>query len=254
MSWRQCRAPSEAAGGDGAAVPPPSASAGRNAALCRKPRISRWSELQYNYPDEPTESGLEPQAELERLTWEGAANAIPTAFPKRSTGFIRHELAIVAKLNYARYFLTVHDIVKFARSQGHSLPGARLGRQFGDLLLPAASPMSGPTSSTRCSSASSRWSATSRRTSMSISSMRGATRSSPISTRNTAQKRTALAASVVTYRGRSALREVAKAMGLSDDVSERAFRLDLGLVVLRARRKGGQGGRPRQEPIRCRGM
>ena len=48
--------------------------------------------------------------------------------------------------------------------------------------------------------------------------MSGATRSSPTSTRNTAQKRTALAAAVVTYRGRSALREVAKAMGLSDDV------------------------------------
>ena len=44
-------------------------------------------------------------------------------------------------------------------------------------------------------------------------------RSSPISTRNTAQKRTALAAAVISYRGRSALREVAKAMGLSDDIS-----------------------------------
>ena len=60
-------------------------------------------------------------------------------------------------------------------------------------------------------------------------------------------KRTALAASVVTYRGRSALREVAKAMGLSDDVHERAFRLDLGLVVRRSSAKGGRGRRPRQD-------
>ena len=48
------------------------------------------------------------------------------------------------------------------------------------------------------------------------------------------EKRTALAAAVITYRGRSALREVAKAMGLSDDVTQRAVGLDLGLVVVRS--------------------
>ena len=45
------------------------------------------------------------------------------------------ELALIAKLEYAHYFLTVHDIVRYARSQAHPLPGPRLGGQFRGLLL-----------------------------------------------------------------------------------------------------------------------
>ena len=41
------------------------------------------SDLKYNYPDEPTESGLEPQAELERLAWEGAAKRYPGGVPAK---------------------------------------------------------------------------------------------------------------------------------------------------------------------------
>ncbi|TJV65325.1 MAG: error-prone DNA polymerase, partial [Mesorhizobium sp.] len=76
------------------------------------------SDLQYNYPDEPTESGLGPQAELERLALEGAAIRYPSGVPADVTRRIREELALIERLNYARYFLTVYDIVKFARSQG----------------------------------------------------------------------------------------------------------------------------------------
>ena len=79
---QECRAPSEAAGRDGAAVPPPSRSARRDAALCRKAGFS-LTDLKYNYPDEPTESGLEPQAELERLTWEGARRRYPDGIPEK---------------------------------------------------------------------------------------------------------------------------------------------------------------------------
>ena len=93
------------------------------------------SDLEYNYPDEPTESGLEPQEELERLTWKGARKRYPDGVSAKVSGIIRHELGTIRELNYARYFLTVHDIVEFARSQRNSLPGARLGRQFGYLLL-----------------------------------------------------------------------------------------------------------------------
>ena len=79
------------------------------------------------------------------LTWEGARGAIPAACPTRSGPPIEHELALIAQLDYAPYFLTVHDIVRFARSPGHPLPGARLGRQFGGLLSASASPRSIPT-------------------------------------------------------------------------------------------------------------
>ncbi|MBZ9920324.1 PHP domain-containing protein, partial [Mesorhizobium sp. BR1-1-7] len=75
------------------------------------------SDLQYNYPDEPTQSGLGPQAELERLAREGAARRYPSGVPQSVTRRIEEELALIERLNYARYFLTVHDIVKFARSQ-----------------------------------------------------------------------------------------------------------------------------------------
>ena len=224
------------------------AGAGRDAALCRERSVSRCRSSNTTIPTSRPNPGLRAAGRARTADLGRCRDiAIPTACRKGSNGCIRHELAIVEKLNYARYFLTVHDIVKFARSQGHSLPGTRLGRQFGHLLLPRHHRCRARHHRLACSSASSRRSATSRPTSMSISSMRGATRSSPTSTRNTAQKRTALAASVVTYRGRSALREVAKAMGLSDDVQRRAVRLDLGLVVVRARREGGEGGRPRQD-------
>ncbi|TKB13106.1 MAG: error-prone DNA polymerase, partial [Mesorhizobium sp.] len=75
------------------------------------------SDLQYNYPDEPTESGLGPQAELERLAKEGAVIRYPSGVPGFVMQRIDKELALIERLNYARYFLTVHDIVKFARSQ-----------------------------------------------------------------------------------------------------------------------------------------
>ncbi|TIT40627.1 MAG: error-prone DNA polymerase, partial [Mesorhizobium sp.] len=75
-------------------------------------------DLQYNYPDEPTESGLGPQAELERLAREGAARRFPAGVPSSVIKRIQEELALIERLNYARYFLTVHDIIKFARGQG----------------------------------------------------------------------------------------------------------------------------------------
>ncbi|RUV81019.1 PHP domain-containing protein, partial [Mesorhizobium sp. M1A.F.Ca.IN.022.07.1.1] len=76
------------------------------------------SDLEYNYPDEPTESGLGPQAELERLAREGAAVRYPAGVPEEVLRRIGSELALIERLNYARYFLTVYDIVKFARSKG----------------------------------------------------------------------------------------------------------------------------------------
>src|SRR4029453_1897307 len=62
--------------------------------------------LKYNYPDEPTESGLEPQAELERLVWNGARWRYPHGVPEKVEKLIRHDLAIVGDKKYARYFLT----------------------------------------------------------------------------------------------------------------------------------------------------
>jgi len=74
-------------------------------------------ELKYEYPDEPVPDGKTPQSHLEDLTWEGAAWRYPDGLPDKVRDTLHKELALIAELNYAPYFLTVHDIVRYARSQ-----------------------------------------------------------------------------------------------------------------------------------------
>ena len=73
-------------------------------------------ELAYEYPDEG--NGEPPQARLERLARAGLNWRYPEGAPKKARDLVTRELQIIAKLNYAPYFLTVHDIVAFARSRG----------------------------------------------------------------------------------------------------------------------------------------
>jgi error-prone DNA polymerase len=74
-------------------------------------------ELAYEYPDEPIPSGLTADQHLANLTWEGAAVRYPSGVPPQIRDTIEKELRIIAQLNYARYFLTVHDIVRYAVSR-----------------------------------------------------------------------------------------------------------------------------------------
>ena len=74
-------------------------------------------ELKYEDPDEPTGTSATPQEELERLTWIGAHERFPQGIDDELRGKIERELLLIAELKYPRYFLTVHDIVRFARSQ-----------------------------------------------------------------------------------------------------------------------------------------
>lgn len=74
-------------------------------------------ELRYEYPSEV--SGTETASgRLERLAEEGLRWRYPGGAPDRVKGMLAHELALIAKLKYDPYFLTVHDIVAFARSRG----------------------------------------------------------------------------------------------------------------------------------------
>jgi len=80
------------------------------------------AELKYEYPDEPVPKGKTAQAHLEDLTWAGAQNRYPRdkypdGIPPDVVKRLKDELALIAKLDYARYFLTVHDVVSFARRQ-----------------------------------------------------------------------------------------------------------------------------------------
>ncbi|MBR3369389.1 MAG: error-prone DNA polymerase [Rhodobacteraceae bacterium] len=74
-------------------------------------------QLSYDYPDEVAQ-GEAPQTRLERLARDGMARRYPQGAPQRVQGLMAKELALVADLNYAAYFLTVHDIVAYARGRG----------------------------------------------------------------------------------------------------------------------------------------
>jgi error-prone DNA polymerase len=79
-------------------------------------------ELKYEYPDEPVPEGKTAQQHLEDLTWAGAQDRYPSdkypdGIPPDVEKRLHDELALIAKLDYARYFLTVHDVVSFARRQ-----------------------------------------------------------------------------------------------------------------------------------------
>ena len=74
-------------------------------------------ELSYEYPHEDTETEP-PQARLERLVQEGMKRRYPDGPPQRVLDLVQKELAVVKELNFPAYFLTVHDIVQFAKSQG----------------------------------------------------------------------------------------------------------------------------------------
>lgn len=76
------------------------------------------SELKYVYPEESRGESATPQAELERLTWLGAQTRFPNGIPPKVRSQVEHELRLVEQLNYAAYFLTVYDIVRFARDEG----------------------------------------------------------------------------------------------------------------------------------------
>ena len=74
------------------------------------------SQLKYEYPDEVAD-GEDPQTRLTRLTEEGVHWRYPDGPPKKVRDIVVKELRLIEKLDYARYFLTVRDIVQFARSR-----------------------------------------------------------------------------------------------------------------------------------------
>jgi len=73
-------------------------------------------ELRYNYPREQTPDGIDPQAHLENLARAGLESRFPNGVPAREAATLERELTLVGEKNYAPYFLTVHDIVHYARA------------------------------------------------------------------------------------------------------------------------------------------
>jgi len=96
--------------------------AGHEDAIARSAEIAArctfsLDELRYEYPSEIAE-GESPTDRLSRLAHEGLADRYPEGIPPRVSRLMAHELALIAKLKYEPYFLTVRDVVAFARDRG----------------------------------------------------------------------------------------------------------------------------------------
>ncbi len=96
---------------------PQPAALARGVAIARRSTFS-LDELRYEYPEELAPPGETPLAYLTRLTWSGAERRYPAGIPERIVRLIEHELELIGQLRYEAYFLTVFDLVRFARERG----------------------------------------------------------------------------------------------------------------------------------------
>ncbi len=90
------------------------------AALARTLEIAERStfsldELRYEYPEELAPAGETPLEYLTRLAWSGAGKRYPGGVPDKVRRLVEHELQLIGQLHYEAYFLTVFDLVRFAR-------------------------------------------------------------------------------------------------------------------------------------------
>ena len=173
-------------------------------------------ELKYEYPDEPVPDGKTPQSHLEDLTWEGAAWRFPGGVPGNVRDTIEKELALIAELNYAPYFLTVHDIVHYARSLGILCQGRGSAANSVVCYCLAVTNVN----PTEIDLLFERFVSPERQEPPDIDVDFEHERREEVIQYIYARfgrERAGLAATVISYRGRSAVREVGKALGLSED-------------------------------------
>ena len=177
-------------------------------------------ELRYEYPRESVPEGRSPQQYLEHLTWAGAQQRWPDGTPDKVLAQLRHELTLIERLDFARYFLTVHDIVAFARS----LDPPILCQGRGSAANSAVCYCLGITALDPATSdlLFERFISEERKEPPDIDVDFEHERREEV-IQHIYQKygrdRAGIAATVIHYRPRSAIREVGKAMGLSEDVT-----------------------------------
>ncbi len=176
------------------------------------------AELRYQYPDEIDDSALSPQQTLERLVWENAPLRYPESVPDDVAVQLRHELRLIEELAYAPYFLTVHSIVRYARSRDIICQGRGSAANSAVcyvLAITSIDPV---------------------RSGLLFERFVSAVRQEPPDIDvdfeherreeviqwvydRYGRDRAALCATVIRYRARGAVREVGKAMGLTEDVT-----------------------------------
>jgi len=175
-------------------------------------------ELRYEYPDEPVPPGKTPQAYLEELTWAFAAERYPGGVPEPIQTLIVKELALIAQLDYARYFLTVYDVVRFAKENAILCQGRGSAANSAVcycLGITAVDP-------TRINVLFERFISAERREPPDIDvDFEHERREEVIQYlyKRYTRERAAICSTVIHYRPRMAIREVGKAMGLNEDVT-----------------------------------
>jgi error-prone DNA polymerase len=176
-------------------------------------------ELRYEYPRETVPDGKSPQEYLEQLTWKGANERWPDGIPAKVVKQLEYELPLIERLDFARYFLTVHDIVAYARS----LDPPILCQGRGSAANSAVCYCLGITAVDPSTSdlLFERFISKERREPPDIDVDFEHERREEVIQHiyeKYGRERAGIAATVIHYRPRSAIREVGKVMGLSEDV------------------------------------
>ncbi len=178
------------------------------------------SQLSYDYPHEPIPRGYTPQHWLETLVNRKAAKRWPQGLPGGLQALLDNELVIIGKLNFAAYFLTVHDIVRFANRKGILCQGRGSAANSAVcfvLGITAVDP-------TRHNLLFSRFISEERHEPPDIDVDFEHERREEVMQYIYARygrERAGIVSTVIHYRPRSTVREVGKALGLTEDVTAR---------------------------------
>ena len=177
-------------------------------------------QLRYEYPNEPVPAGYSPQGWLETLTLQKARERWPDGVPPRLMALLADEFRIIAKAGYAPYFLTVHDIVAFAQGRGILCQGRGSAANSAVcfvLGITAVDP-------SKHNLLFSRFISEERKEPPDIDVDFEHERREEVMQwiyERYGRERAGIAATVIHYRPRSAVREVGKVLGMSEDLTTR---------------------------------
>jgi error-prone DNA polymerase len=179
-------------------------------------------QLRYEYPHEPVPAGWQAQDWLEHLVWEAALEAYDDRVPDRLLRLLYEEFTLIRQQEYAYYFLTVHDVVRFARSCDPPILCQGRGSAANSVVcyllkITSVDPMQHDLLFSRFVSAE-------RSEPPDIDVDFEHERREEVMQyiyRRYGRERAAIAATVIHYRPRSTVREVGRALGLSEDVTQR---------------------------------
>ncbi|HEX4196033.1 MAG TPA: error-prone DNA polymerase [Caulobacteraceae bacterium] len=177
-------------------------------------------ELAYEYPDEPVPPGKTPQQHLEDLTFKGVKTYFPDGAPPKILETIEKELRLIEKVGYAAYFLTVHDIVAWAREPGREILCQGRGSAANSVVCYCLGITS--VDPTKQDVLFERFISEERSEPPDIDVDFEHERREEVMQyvyKRYGRHRAAICATVIHYRPRSAIRDVGKALGLTEDVT-----------------------------------